>query len=55
MKIIDTDASFSATETKRDKNGTVYSKDGKKMYKGCFVETFQIPNGVAHFLEHKMF
>lgn len=46
MKIIDTDASFSATETKRDKNGAVYSKDGKKMYKGCFVETFQIPNGV---------
>lgn len=46
MKIFDTDASFSATETKRDINGAVYSKDGKKLFKGCFVKTFQIPNGV---------
>ncbi len=46
MKIFDTDARFSATETKRDINGAIYSKDGKKLFKGCFVETFQIPNGV---------
>lgn len=46
MKLFNTDNSFSATEIKRDKNGAVYSKDGKKLYKGSFVEIFHIPNGV---------
>lgn len=46
MKLFDTDANFSTTEIKRDKNGAVYSKDGRIIYKGCFFETFQVPNGV---------
>ena len=46
MGFFNTDACFSTTETKRDNNGAVYSKDGKKIYKGCFAETFQVPNGV---------
>ena len=46
MKLFNTDSNFSATEIKRDNNGAVYSTDGKKLYKGCFAETFQVPNGV---------
>lgn len=46
MKRFDTSAYYSKLEIKKDEFGAIYSKDGRVLYKGCFVESYSIPNGV---------